>query len=587
MCGIFGVIGQNFNIEKNLDLISHRGPDDQGIFLDKKISLGFKRLSIIDLSERGRQPMTNEDSSVWIVFNGEIYNFVDLKKSLGKHKFKSSTDTEVILHGYEEWGIEGLLEKINGMFAFCLYDSKKNKAYLVRDRIGKKPLYYYQSSGYIAFSSETKAFFKLDDFNFNLDEESFNLWLGFPYLIDEEKTLIRKVRKVRPGTYLEIETDNLQTVKKKYWSLKSQIVETTLENAVNSLENLLIDSVKKRMVADVPVGILLSGGLDSSLITALARAGNKGELKTINISFENSAIDESAYAKQVADHCKTTHINLKIKLDNTYKLFKENIRIFDDLNTADGGLFSTYLLAKEIRKLGVKVVLVGEGADEVFGGYSWFQLSQYPFSLLPDGLKSHLYYYAIMRIINDNKYNGFSSMLNKILNEKRESYFKKIQRYEICRSLPNHYCLKIDKGCSAASIEARAPYLDYRVVEFARSLPDQFLLKNRFFNPKESNEKYVLRKIAEKYLPKNIAWRKKRGGMLPVDKILEFGLKNDSDLMLGNSYLREFFTEKYIKQLIKNKPSNQITRWQREWLLWKMLIFSLWFDYNDRQKRIK
>lgn len=582
MCGIAGIIGKNEHddIHNIIESIKHRGPDDEGTYKDPNIELGFRRLSIIDLSKRGHQPMSNESSTVWIVFNGEIYNYLEIKKQLlSKHKFISDTDTEVLIHGYEEWGIENLLKKVNGMFAFCIYDKVKKTSYLVRDRVGKKPIYYFKGQEYIAFASESKALFKLHDFRFSINKKNFINWLGFSYLPDNKNTIIDNVYKVAPGSYLEISTKDLSVKKHQYWTLPQKQITIELDDAVKELESLLVDSVKRRLAADVPVAILLSGGLDSSLITALASQHADKQIQTITISFKNSGINESEFAHMVSKHCHTKHIDLQLDVKNVYSEFKNNIWIFDDLTTVDGGLLSTYLLSKQIRNTGVKVVLVGEGADEVFGGYSWFQLSQYPFRVLPDSLKANLYYYAIMRIFRHGKFRSYPSFLKSKLNETYGSYFKKIQAYEINYSLPNHYCMKLDKGTSAASIEARAPFLDYRVIEYARSLPDNYILRSNWCNPRSPNEKFILRKIAEKYLPQNICRRKKRGGMLPINDVLNHGLLQDKGLILNNDLLINFFGKQYLANLIDNKPINKILEWQREWILWKCLTFALWENY--------
>lgn len=578
MCGIFGIIGKTENgpIDKSLNAIKHRGPDDSGQYHDDNVILGFRRLSIIDLSPQGHQPMSNEDATVWVIFNGEIYNFQELRKQLSiKHRWKSHTDTEVLLHGYEEWGIERLLKKINGMFAFCLYDQNKQLAYLVRDRIGKKPLYYWQHKKSVVFSSETKAFFQLPDFNFQIDPEMFKLWMGFPYLPENDRTIIKNVVKVPPASFLTVTADG-KTQLRQYWQLPRETLKINFDLAQQRLEKLLINAVNTRMVADVPIGILLSGGLDSSLITALAAKQTKSPVKTITIAFKNSVIDETPYAHTVAKYCRTDHIDLTLEIADVYEEFRSHISIYDDLSTVDSGLFSTYLLSRKIRELGVRVVLVGEGSDELFAGYSWFQLSQYPFRLLPDYIKTQLYYYAIERSLPNHKFFGYSQYLHRQLRENGDGFFKQMQRYEIKRSLPNHYCMKVDKATMAASIEARAPFMDYHVAGFANQLPVDHLLHSSFYNPKQSQEKYIIRKIAQRYLPKTIWERKKKGGMIPVYDLLQQGLEKDRNLILTDDYLVDFYGHNYLARLIDARPSLPIWRWQREWILWKCLVFALW-----------
>lgn len=580
MCGIFGLIGERENIEDCLEVLRHRGPDDKGLYFSKEIILGFRRLKIIDLSEKGHQPMTNEKSDVWIVFNGEIYNFKELKALLEKkHRFISHTDTEVLIHGYEEWGVKGLLQKINGMFAFCIYDSRKNICYLSRDRIGEKPLYIYKFNDSIAFSSEVKAFFFLKDFKFNIDEEMLNLYFGFPFIPDNQKTIIEGVSKIPPGTYIEIQLAEKKEKSCRYYKNDAGFKLNNDDDSSNQLEQLLIRSIKERLIADVPVGILLSGGLDSSLITAIASKYSSNKIKTITISFPKSCIDERNYAHIVSKFCKTDHTDLEIDYKNTYDMFKKNIGIYDDLSTTDSGLFSTYLMSQSIKNFGVKVVLTGEGADEIFAGYSWYWLSGFPFNLIPDNLRTRLYYYAIMRIFSNGKYNKYHQYMNNILKNYKGSYFERMQQFEINYSLPNHYCMKLDKGCSAASIEARPPFMDYRIIDYVKSLSKSKFLKYNFSGETFLKNKYILREIAKKYLPKEIYLRPKKGGMFPVYDMIDQGIKKDRGMIINNRYLQNFFGSDYLNKLINARPRVKPLIWQREWILWKVLVFSLWHSY--------
>lgn len=583
MCGIFGVIGKNFDqeIDACLEQIKHRGPDDTGQYKDANIVLGFNRLSIVDLSEKGNQPMSNEDKTIWLVCNGEIYNHLAIRKLLSKkHRFSSNSDSEVLIHGYEEWGIDELLQKVNGMFAFCIYEKGKNISFLARDRIGKKPLYYYLFDKHLSFSSEVKAFSALQEFDFEIERESFELFMGFPYLPNNSKTIIKNIHKVPPGYYLKI-SEPIKIEPHQYWELPQKRVKKTFESAKKEVESVLIDAVSKRLEADVPVGILLSGGLDSSLITSIAAKNSRRKIKTISISFENSCIDESRYARLVADHCGTEHLELRLKIEDAYESFKQNIWIYDDLSTVDSGLFSEYLLAQKIKENGIKVVLVGEGADEIFAGYTWFQFAKYPFKLFPEYLKVAGYFYAFTRNLPSLSFLKSSLALFRKMSETKGSFFQKIQQYEIRYSLPNHYCMKVDKGTSAASIEARAPFMDYRLIEMACKLKQDFFLKDKFFKPWKADEKFILRKIAEQYLPKEIFERKKKGGMLPLQDILRIGLEKDGDKIVNNELLTAYFGKGFLEKLINRKPKFKIFEWRREWILWKCLVFALWFEHNS------
>lgn len=585
MCGISGIfkLDKRVNLsdditKKMINTLKHRGPDDTGFFSDENTSLGFARLSIIDLSKNGHQPMTNEDETVWIIFNGEIYNYKKLRDKLShKHSFKSKTDTEVIIHGYEEWG-EKILDMIEGMFGLAIYDIKKKKIIVARDRIGKKPLFYFKDDEKLIFSSEFRSIVKiLPKTDLNIDEKALELWNGFPYLADNSNTLVKKIKKIPPGHYLKIENNSILI--KKYWDLKidHRINNLSFEQASAELENLLEKSVQDRLVADVPVGILLSGGLDSSVITALAKK-KKEQIITLTASFDD-VIDESSYAKKVSDHVGAKQLFLKVSPGNVSRDIEKLIWIFDDLSTSDGGLITTYFLAKEIRKAGIKVALVGEGSDEIFAGYSWFGLGVKPFSILPYDIKNMAYYWIIMRSLKPKFYFNYQKVLKEHMNEQNNNtYLQKINYNEIKYSLPNHYCMKVDKGTSGASIEARTPYLDYKVVEFAYSLPDEYKLAGSYFDKKRTNEKYILRKIADKYLPKEISQRKKKGGMLPIDKILIEGDKKIADYLLAkNGIARKLFAKKELENILKPKKF-VLTRWEREWIIWRLFMLSVWHE---------
>ena len=584
MCGISGIINlESFNhssdkkIRTMIKTLKHRGPDDTGFFSDKRASLGFARLSIIDLSKKGHQPMTNEDETIWIIFNGEIFNYQSIREKLDKkHKFKSKTDTEVIIHGYEQWG-EKILDKLEGMFGLAIYDKKNDKIIIARDRIGKKPLFYYKNKEQLIFSSEFRSIIKIiPKQDIKLDETTLKLWNGFPYLADNENTLEKNIKKIPPGHYLIYEKKDIKL--KKYWDLKvnKRINNLSLNDATNELEKLLEESVANRLIADVPVGILLSGGLDSSLISALAKK-RKDNITTLTASFDD-VIDESSYAKIVSDHLKTKQLFLKVSPGNVSRDIEKLIWMFDDLSTCDGGLITTYFLAQEIRKTGIKVALVGEGSDEIFAGYSWFGLGVKPLSILPDTIKNMAYYWIIMRSLKPKFYFDYAKILKKHMNEQKDlTYLQKINYNEIKYSLPNHYCMKVDKGTSAASIEARTPYLDYKVVEFAYSLPDKYKLAGNYFDRKKTNEKFILRKIADKYLPREISQRKKKGGMLPIDKILLDGNEKIKEYLLARDGIAlKLFSKKELENVLRPKKFI-LTRWEREWIIWRLFMLSVWY----------
>lgn len=602
MCWFYGIVWQSRDIRKWLKAISHRWPDSHDFYHGDKITLWFNRLSIIDLSANGNQPMSNRDWSVVIVCNWEIYNFQELRQQLiQKYEFKSKTDIEVLIYGYMEWWISGLLQRINGMYAFWLYDKVQQKLFLVRDRIGKKPLYYFNSGSYVAFASEVKAFFDLPEFKFDINEQMLDLFFWFPYLPSRDQTIIKWVSKVQPWSYIEIQiggansinnsdniknevckyktNDLIQMTEKSYWNYQSlQDSKLYRYDWVDKFEELLIDSVTKRLIADVPVWVLLSWWLDSSLITVLASKYSDKQVKTINISFQNSQIDESGYARIVANHCGTDHMELKLKTDDIYQEFKDNMWIYDSLNTTDWWLFSTFMMSRLIEKHGIKVLLVWEWADEIFWWYSRYQLSLLPISLLPIRIKSILFHYAVMREPS-LKYSWF--MLHK-MNEIKDEFFRKIQYFETFYSLPNHYCMKVDKWTSAASLEARAPYMDYRIVEQALTINRNDVFYYGYMNLRNTNEKKILREIGKKYLPKQIFTRKKRWWMLPINEMLEIWVQKDKEMILNNNYLTARYWRDYLEKLIISTPTINYLKYKREWILWKCLVFALWYDYFNK-----
>lgn len=592
MCGIFGFVDKSKNLgkpalEEMSDLLSHRGPDDCGFFIDqeKGIYFGHRRLSILDLSSSGHQPMINEDNNMELIFNGEIYNFQNIKEELVKrgHIFKSKTDSEVIVHAYEEYGLN-CIEKFNGMFAFALLDKKKGKIIFVRDRIGIKPLYYLKKNDLFAWSSEVKAFKALE--NLKIDQTEIKVLLGFQYLPNNEKTTIENVYKIPPGHYLIYDLENNNYKIERYWRLKidENIRKLSFEEAVANLEKLLIDSIKSRLIADVNIGIMLSGGLDSSVMAALAQKYSNKKVCTFTAGFENK-IDERPYARKVANYIGAQYEEIIIKPEEIIKNIEKFVWFFDDLNSFDGGLLTNYLIAEKMKKNGIKVILLGEGSDEIFGGYSWFGISKKPFSFFPASIKKFLYYYSTSRNLSFNPFSYFKEV-NKNFHKASlmgKNFFDLISAYEICYQLPNHYLMKVDKGTMAQSVEARVPYLDYRVVEYAYSLNPNFKIKGRWQSFNKINEKYILREIAKKYLPYEIAMRKKKGGMLSIADIIKKNILAIKEYLLNKDSLSiEIFGKKKVEKLF-NKDIDLIgkSNWnfrevEREMFLWKLFILEIW-----------
>jgi len=588
MCGIAGIIAKNPNpdfegvIKSMMSVLKHRGPDGGGFFIDKAngVFLGHRRLSIIDLSDKASQPMFNENKQLALVFNGEIYNYVELRDALLKkgHQFISSTDSEVLLHGWEEWNW-GLLDRINGMYAFCIYDRAKKELLLVRDNIGIKPLYYIDKPELFAFASESRAFYSLGKnlWGPELNEDMLRQMLVFQYVVDTEKTIYSDVKKLKPGHYLHYKEGRFEV--KPYWTLIANDLLTgiSFEEAINRCDEQLKKTVAHQLRSDVPVGVMLSGGLDSSLIAAIAKK-HSNKVRTFTATFGHK-LDEGMYANRCAQYLGTEHTELQIDPLSINDKIEQIIRSYDDLSTFDGSIFTIYLMAEKIRKFGIKVLLVGEGADEVFGGYSWFGLSQFPFRFMPSVLRSSIYHYAISRQFSGHDSFRHTSYLNNIIKSFGESdIFRQVSRFEITHQLPNHFLMKVDRGTMAHSLEARVPYLDKDLVELVFSLKAAYKLKGRTFNFSKTNEKYVQREVAKRYLPQDIYSRKKRGFSIPMELVLKSNMAKVRDYVLNPQALsRGYFSKKQLEGLFnfKNVLYSPIHK-QKEFILWRLFLLEVW-----------
>ncbi len=595
MCGIFG-----FNFEdKNLALkisekLLHRGPDDSGIFIDDGLTLGHRRLSIIDLSERGRQPMFNEDGTLVLVFNGEIYNFKELKGELKEnHEFISNTDSEVILHLYEDYGID-FINKLRGMFAFALYDMKKKNIILARDRIGKKPLYYYYDGNTFIFSSELPAILEAG-VKKEISYRGLSSYLVFGF-VQSPFTILKNVYKLEPGQILIYSNDGVKL--KKYWDLNPYSYYNDLDYIVNRIRNLLFESVKLRMISDVPLGAFLSGGIDSSVIVYIMKKISES-VKTYSIGFD-FYLDESKFAEYVADYFNTEHKTFFISVDNAQKIFNDVISYLSEpIN--DPALIPVFLLSKNARRH-VKVVLTGEGGDELFGGYERYRAIK--FYLLPKFIKKiginlilnkskYFKYikkeekYRIISYMNKNLGNFYLSIISTFLPYEIKKMCRRLNFefnvkfnsadllneamvYDIKTSLADGLLMKVDFMTMANSLEARTPYLDHILVDFATRIPSNYKIK--FFN-----EKYVLKKTFEKDIPKNIIKRKKQGFFVPINEWISKELKSDVEETLRNTI--DIFDKYYIEKLIKKCRNPSLIDGKK---IWSLYTFQKWREHHLR-----
>lgn len=491
-----------------LRTVNHRGPDDSGMYQepDRGLALGHNRLSIIDLSDHGHQPMANAATGDVLVFNGEIYNFQELRHLLVQKgcRFHSSSDTEVLLHSFAQWGIS-CLDHIKGMYAFALWSPSTQILHLVRDPMGIKPLYYRQlvdGTG-IVFASEIKALLAQPGFQASVNRRSLDCFLEFGYSFDQSETIFQDVCKLPPGHRIEVHLGQQWTVQ-RYFQPSLQAVEKTDRcHLEEQLFDILNQVVGEHLVADVPVGLLLSGGLDSSIIAAIA--SRHRPVQTYSMGFADSVIDERPYARLVSDYIGSEHTEIFIQPDELIHDLESTAYYFDDL-FADWGMISTRLLYKKCRDRGLKVVIVGEGSDELFGGYDIFRHG------LPEHKKKPMEWriFQLYRAYAGRRYGGqyfyFRKGIREYLHMTDNDLFSAIRLFESRDQLPNNYVMKVDKASMSVSVEARVPFLDSRVAEFVYQLPANMLIE-------ADNEKMILRSMAERYklLPPEILQRRKFG----------------------------------------------------------------------------
>ncbi len=560
MCGIAGKIylnGKKVNgadLKSMTDAISHRGPDGEGFYINPSgnVGLGHRRLAIIDLSPAASQPMTNEDGTIWIVYNGEIYNFQELRSDLERlgHKFKSKSDTEVIIHLYEEYGID-CLKHLRGMFAFAVWDEKNQQLFLARDRLGKKPLKYYLGKDVFIFASELKAILTQLAVKPEVDDEALPHFFAFNHLA-ASATGFKEIYKLPPAHYAVLKDNQLTT--RKYWEIDfgKKAKFASYEEAKIELKRLLTEAVEKRLIADVPLGAMLSGGIDSSLVVGLMSRFSRP--KTFSIGFAEEKLDERLFARIVADHFGADHTDLEVKPD-TIEILPKLVRQYEE-PYADSSALPTYYLA-ELTRRSVKVALNGDGGDEAFGGYR-----RYKYWNLFHYFKKDIYYDIATR-------QYFSS-----LNPKPYTLNPKLKRLDDIFKLayqtflPNDLLIKMDIATMAFGLEARSPFLDQELVEFAASLPS-------FWKVSGLKTKIILKDAFKDFLPEEIMKRRKYGFELPVDNWFRGPLYQwASDIFLDSSTIkRGYFDKKEIEKLLKEHKTGVKNHGQRIWLL---LCFEFW-----------
>ncbi|MBD3345944.1 MAG: asparagine synthase (glutamine-hydrolyzing) [Chitinivibrionales bacterium] len=630
MCGIAGIVhtankGIDRTVLQNMtDALAHRGPDDSGIYLSDtsrgsslSIGLGHRRLSIIDLSNHGRQPMSNENQTIWITFNGEIYNFQSLRSALIQkgHHFRSETDTEVIIHGYEEYK-EALFNKLNGMFSFGLWDENVQKLYLVRDRYGQKPLYYRQTEKGIIFASELKALLKHPDLHPEIDLQSLGQYLSYEY-VPAPHCIIKGVQKLLPGHFCAFSRG--KTSVHPYWHIEFDRRETIDEReAEHQFIELLKQSIERRLMSDVPLGVFLSGGIDSSSIVALlSEIMDPKSIKTFSIGFKEKSFNESHYARKIAGHFGTNHHERIFTPGEMFDILPEIWKFLDE-PFADASVLPTYLLSRITREH-VTVALGGDGGDELLAGYDPFLAHAFArhYNRIPSSIHKNIIVPLADKLPASNKNMSLSFILKKFIGgvqndlprrnqiwlgafsaTEQQSLLSKDVQHALCDFDPygdiastcsgTHFrdwidelvfiysrfylaediLTKIDRASMAVSLEVRSPFLDVEFAEYVNRLPSNLKMKGL-------TRKYLLKKSVEKKLPKEIIHRKKKGFGIPLTK----WIKEDFRPILADVFAPEkiksegFFEPQAIQHLLSNHfDEKQDNRKQ----IWTLLMFEMW-----------
>jgi asparagine synthase (glutamine-hydrolysing) len=637
MCGIVGFHSKKRfkagreSLYEAMSSLSHRGPDDAGFFLDEKagVGLGHRRLSVIDLSRAGRQPMASADGNVQITYNGEVYNYREIRKTLEGfgRRFRTATDTEVILEAYAHWGID-CLERFVGMFAFAIWDRDEKRLLVARDRLGVKPLYYHHTEGFFAFASELKALMNLQGFQKDVDPEALVLFLHYQY-VPAPRSIFKNTWKLLPGHYAILDQDGLGV--RQYWEAPAHGADRredwTEEGVVDRLDDLLTQSVSDQLVSDVPLGALLSGGIDSSLVAALMQKVNSSPVRTFTIGFREESYNEAPWAGKVAERLGTDHNEIFVTPKEALALVPRLPTIYDE-PFADSSAIPTCLVC-QLARSDVTVALSGDGGDEQFAGYVRYwaatdmlagfhripaparkllarALGRLPFpwvEALYGPCRKHLpqrfqvnnlfdKWQKLMSLMDDARLSEIYRMtvclwareelqhlMGKDLPESRyESIFHKTDGWPLIARLmkvdqqtylPDAMLTKVDRASMAASLEVRVPLLDHRVVEYTSIMPDALKVRN-------GTGKYILKKLLARYLPVSLFERPKMGFGVPLDQWFRGELKPLLLDYLSPARLKreglfnEDMVEKKIGEHLRKEANHQYRLWSLlSWEMWK------------------
>lgn len=622
MCGICGFVSYSKRAESGdilamAEALTHRGPDDSGVWVEDGVGLGHRRLSILELSPLGHQPMFSACGRYVMVYNGEVYNHQSIRNALGQgHSFKGTSDTETILAAISEWGLEKAIGRFVGMFAFALWDRSEKRLYLVRDRVGIKPLFFGLTDEGLVFGSELKALKKHSGFAGNINRNALALYFRHNF-IPAPYSIFENVEKVRPGELITVSQSGVE--RKKYWDIdevwrgNANSFSGDDQEAIDCLESLLLESVELRMLSDVSLGAFLSGGYDSSIIVALMQRLSSKPVKTFSIGFSDNQFDESHHARSVAQYLGTDHTELTVEPDDLLKVVSSVPRWWDE-PFADSSQIPTYILSKLAREK-VTVSLSGDGGDELFSGYSrygitegvWNKLSKAPFPLrsfvadigeaLPSnifkmlglqgskyrlrmaGIKSRsfeeLYFYLVSHfktpsdlVLNSEEPGSDLSQLPSMADKRAW-----MSLFDLLGYLPDDILTKVDRASMAVSLEARVPLLDHRVVEFAASLPTSKKIRGR-------DDKWILRQVLYKYVPQELVDRPKMGFGIPIVQWLRSDLNEWCNDLLNPEILRRqgYLDQEYVSRIWKEFLGG-VSGWA--YYIWDILMFQLWLEEWD------
>ncbi len=630
MCGIAGFLDLNQNtsdavLQKMTDVLQHRGPDGGGYqyFLQDKVTvgLGHRRLSIIDLSNAGKQPMQFND--VWITYNGEVYNYAEIRQELLQlgHTFTGHSDTEVILHAYKQWGI-GCIEKFIGMFSFVLYDTSLEEVFCVRDRAGIKPFYYYWHNGLFLFASELKAFHQHPAFKKEININAVAAFMQFGN-VPNPHCIFNHCYKLKPGHYMHFKIKGRSFETCKYWDVYDAYnkpkLDISFEEAKAGTEKILTSAFNYRMVADVPVGVFLSGGYDSACVTALLQKDSTEKLKTFTIGVNDIGLNEAPYARDVARHLGTEHYEFTCTEKDALELIP-GLPYYYDEPFADSSAIPTTLVCKIARQQ-VTVVLSADAGDEIFAGYNRYDylmkhgalLNRLPafarkgavglmgvvpsdkIPVLRNKYNFHNRYEKLKALLNDPSPKNMMLSLSRQYNEKqlKELFSRSFEEPETAYSydglkaqfhsplaymmaidyqtyLADDILQKVDRASMTVSLEGREPFLDHRVIEWAARLPDNFKYHN-------GNKKYILKEIVHGYIPRELMDRPKMGFAIPIENWLMKDLKQQVLHYLNEDKIKEqdIFNPVFVKQLVSEFFSG---RKELALKLWYMLMFQMWYE---------